>query len=142
MDREHFLTKVFPSADHVMDLMKSASRTITDKLYKEAHGATIGSGAISLNEALCENLFALYVCVLNNIFVIIGISSSLNQFQREADDDFRFSWPSWLIQVAVGGDPETLLVTWQPHTPPVSGRSAGSNGSLLSMFATIHFGRI
>ena len=52
--------------------MKKASRAIAKRLYKEAHGASIGSGAIALNEALCENLFALYVCVLNGIFAIIG----------------------------------------------------------------------
>jgi E3 ubiquitin-protein ligase RNF213 len=52
--------------------MKEASRAIAEKLYKEARGASIGSGAIALNEALCENLFALYICVLNGIFVIIG----------------------------------------------------------------------
>ena len=52
--------------------MKKASTVIAEKLYKEARGASIGSGAVALNEALCENLFALYVCVLNGIFVIIG----------------------------------------------------------------------
>ena len=38
-------------------------------MYEQAHGATIGSGAIVLNDALCENLFAAYVCVLNGKFV-------------------------------------------------------------------------
>ena len=71
--RKLFLEQVFKNRDSAVQSMKKASRAVAEKLYKEARGASIGSGAIALNEALCENLFALYVCVLNGIFVIIGM---------------------------------------------------------------------
>jgi hypothetical protein len=46
--------------------MTEVSRIIAKMLYEQKHGASIGSGAIALNDTLCENLFAsVYVCVLN-----------------------------------------------------------------------------
>jgi hypothetical protein len=64
-ERETFLNQVFGENQSASMNMSSVSRFITKKLYEKAHGASIGSGAIALNDALCENLFALYVCVLN-----------------------------------------------------------------------------
>ncbi|EFX79196.1 hypothetical protein DAPPUDRAFT_245292 [Daphnia pulex] len=62
--------------------MTEVSRIIAKMLYEQKQGASIGSGAIALNDALCENLFAsVYVFVLNGIFLIIvgrpGSSKSL-----------------------------------------------------------------
>jgi hypothetical protein len=46
--------------------MTEVSRIIAKMLYEQKQGASIGSGAIALNDALCENLFAsVYVFVLN-----------------------------------------------------------------------------
>jgi hypothetical protein len=64
-ERKTFLKRVFGDNQSASKNMTSASRLITEKLYEIANGASIGSGAIALNDALCENLFALYVCVLN-----------------------------------------------------------------------------
>ena len=82
-ERHPFLTQVFCQWEAATSSVAAASKKIADKLYAEARGGTsIGSGAIALNGALCENLFALYVCVLNGIFVIIvgrpGSSKSLS----------------------------------------------------------------
>ena len=63
--RQIFLEKVFGEKQLASAHMKEVSWKITNSLYEKAHGASIGSGAIALNDALCENLFALYVCVLN-----------------------------------------------------------------------------
>jgi hypothetical protein len=63
--RKAFLENVFGKNQTASRNMTEVSRIIAKKLYEEAHGASIGSGAIALNDALCENLFALYVCVLN-----------------------------------------------------------------------------
>lgn len=63
--RKQFLESVFGKFNRVQLHMKQASKTIAEKLYKHAHGASIGSGAVALNDALCENLFGLFVCVLN-----------------------------------------------------------------------------
>lgn len=63
--RKTFLKNVFGPKQSASGNMTDVSRRISQMLYKEAHGASIGSGAIALNDALCENLFALYVCVLN-----------------------------------------------------------------------------
>ncbi len=63
--RKIFLEKVFGKYQSASDNMKQVSRFIAKMLYEKAHGASIGSGAIALNDALCENLFALFVCVLN-----------------------------------------------------------------------------
>ena len=67
--RKAFLESVFGLGQTASRNMTEASQKITKKLYEEAHGASIGSGAIALNDALCENLFALYVCVLNGSFL-------------------------------------------------------------------------
>ena len=65
-ERKRFLTKVFTGRDETASFhMIEASRKIAKLLYEKARGPTIGCGAIALNDALCENLFALYVCVLN-----------------------------------------------------------------------------
>ncbi|XP_046641474.1 E3 ubiquitin-protein ligase RNF213-like [Daphnia pulicaria] len=81
-EREIFLENVFGNNQSASNSMTNVSIVITKMLYEKAHGASIGSGAIALNDALCENLFALYVCVLNGIFLIIvgrpGSSKSLS----------------------------------------------------------------
>ena len=64
-ERALFLENVFGVNQRASRSMMEASKKIANTLYEEVHGASIGSGAIALNEALCENLFALYVCVLN-----------------------------------------------------------------------------
>lgn len=64
-DRPLFLENVFGMNQSASRSMMEASQKLARKLFEEEHGASIGSGAIALNEALCENLFALYVCVLN-----------------------------------------------------------------------------
>ena len=64
-DRRLFLENVFGMDQSASRSMMEASQKLARKLFEEDHGASIGSGAIALNEALCENLFALYVCVLN-----------------------------------------------------------------------------
>ncbi|XP_057375006.1 uncharacterized protein LOC130695963 [Daphnia carinata] len=80
--RKMFLRQVFGNDQSASDNMTEVSRIIAEMLYEQAHGASIGSGAIAFNDALCENLFALYVCVLNGIFLIIvgrpGSSKSLS----------------------------------------------------------------
>ncbi|KAI9554203.1 hypothetical protein GHT06_019475 [Daphnia sinensis] len=80
--RKTFLGNVFGKDQSASKNMAEVSRIIAKMLYEQAHGASIGSGAIALNDALCENLFALYVCVLNGIFLIIvgrpGSSKSLS----------------------------------------------------------------
>ena len=63
--RETFLQGVFGLGHTASENMKRVSSTIARELYLKAHGASIGSGAIALNDALCENLFALYVCIIN-----------------------------------------------------------------------------
>jgi hypothetical protein len=63
--RKIFLENVFGKNQSASKNMTEVSRIIAHMLYEQAHGASIGSGAIALNDALCENLFALYVCVLN-----------------------------------------------------------------------------
>jgi len=63
--RKAFLENVFGQNQSASQNMAEVSRKVTENLYEHAHGASIGSGAIALNDALCENLFALYVCVLN-----------------------------------------------------------------------------
>lgn len=63
--RKMFLEEVFGRDQSASKNMTEVSRIIAKMLYENAHGASIGSGAIALNDALCENLFALYVCVLN-----------------------------------------------------------------------------
>ena len=68
-DRETFLENVFGEKETATENMKEVSKKIAKMLYAEAHGASIGNGAIALNDALCENLFALYVCVLNGIMI-------------------------------------------------------------------------
>uniref|UniRef100_A0A0P4YE06 AAA+ ATPase domain-containing protein n=2 Tax=Daphnia magna TaxID=35525 RepID=A0A0P4YE06_9CRUS len=81
-NRKTFLGNVFGKEQSASKNMAEVSRIIAKMLYEQAHGASIGSGAIALNDALCENLFALYVCVLNGIFLIIvgrpGSSKSLS----------------------------------------------------------------
>lgn len=64
-NRKTFLGNVFGKEQSASKNMAEVSRIIAKMLYEQAHGASIGSGAIALNDALCENLFALYVCVLN-----------------------------------------------------------------------------
>ena len=68
-ERQLFLENVFGKYQNASYNMTQVSRKIAKMLYKKAHGASIGSGAIALNDALCENLFALYVCVLNGMHV-------------------------------------------------------------------------
>ncbi len=63
--REEFLKMVLGENQTASENMTKVSRGIAQKLYDRTRGASIGSGAIALNDALCENLFALYVCVLN-----------------------------------------------------------------------------
>ncbi len=65
--RKIFLENVFGINQSASGNMKQVSRLIAKMLYEKAHGASIGSGAIALNDALCENLFALFVCVLNGM---------------------------------------------------------------------------
>ena len=67
--REIFLENVFGENQTASRSMYQVSRIIAKRLYEQAHRASIGSGAIALNDALCENLFAAYVCVLNGKFV-------------------------------------------------------------------------
>jgi len=82
--RKDFLQAVFGrEADYAITAMKDATRLLMDRLYKPGSSRTsIGAGAIALNEALCENVFASFVCVLNSIFTIIvgkpGTSKSLS----------------------------------------------------------------
>ena len=68
--RKSFLENVFGKNQSASHNMKQVSRIIAKMLYEQAHGASIGSGAIALNDALCENLFALYVCVLNGKLIL------------------------------------------------------------------------
>ncbi len=63
--RKTFLKNVLGKDQSASQNMIKVSRIIAKMLYEQAHEASIGSGAIALNDALCENLFALYVCVLN-----------------------------------------------------------------------------
>jgi len=72
-DRTDFLENIFGRNQSASRNMTEVSRKIAKLLYDQAHGASIGSGAIALNDALCENLFALYVCVLNGKFLFYGI---------------------------------------------------------------------
>ena len=82
VEKRKFLDRVFGRNHEATIHMREASQKIARKLFDQAHGASIGCGAIALNDALCENLFALYVCVLNRIFLIIvgrpGSSKSLS----------------------------------------------------------------
>ena len=73
--RKTFLENVFGRNQLASKNMTEVSRIIAKMLYEKAHGASIGQGAIALNDALCENLFALYVCVLNgkNNFVLVEL---------------------------------------------------------------------
>ena len=64
-DRTMFLEHVFGLKQSATASMANVSREIAKRLYGLANEASIGSGVIALNDALCENLFALYVCVLN-----------------------------------------------------------------------------
>lgn len=64
-ERKPFLEGVFGKNQRANHHVRLASKKIADMLYKYAHGASIGSGAVALNDALCENLFGLFVCVLN-----------------------------------------------------------------------------
>lgn len=64
-ERATFLKRVFGETQSASRNMTKVSRQITKKFHRHAHSASIGAGAIALNDALCENLFALYVCVLN-----------------------------------------------------------------------------
>ena len=64
-ERNEFLSQVFGSHKSVRDNVRQASRKITELVSDMAKGASIGSGAIALNDALCENLLGLFVCVLN-----------------------------------------------------------------------------
>lgn len=69
LKRKLLLENVFGPKETATKHMREVSKKIAKELYDKAHGASIGSGAIALNDALCENLFALYVCVLNgNLF--------------------------------------------------------------------------
>jgi hypothetical protein len=68
--RKIFLENVFGKNQSASKNMTEVSRIIAEMLYEQAHGASIGSGAIALNDALCENLFALYVCVLNGNYYL------------------------------------------------------------------------
>jgi hypothetical protein len=70
-NRKIFLENVFGNNQSASKNMTEVSRIIAKMLYEQAHGASIGSGAIALNDALCENLFALYVCVLNGTLMFI-----------------------------------------------------------------------
>ena len=77
-NRKIFLENVFGKNQTASKNMTEVSRIIAKMLYEQAHGASIGSGAIALNDALCENLFALYVCVLNgNYYINLEIKSSV-----------------------------------------------------------------
>jgi hypothetical protein len=76
--RKIFLENVFGKNQSATKNMTEVSRIIAEMLYEQAHGASIGSGAIALNDALCENLFALYVCVLNgNYYLQFEISHQM-----------------------------------------------------------------
>ncbi len=76
--RKIFLENVFGKNQSASKNMTEVSRIIAEMLYEQAHGASIGSGAIALNDALCENLFALYVCVLNgNYYLQFEISHQM-----------------------------------------------------------------
>ncbi|EFX81259.1 hypothetical protein DAPPUDRAFT_317827 [Daphnia pulex] len=82
--RKIFLENVFGKNQSASKNMTEVSRIIAHMLYEQAHGASIGSGAIALNDALCENLFAMYVCVLNGIFlIIVGRPGSSKSFSVE-----------------------------------------------------------
>lgn len=67
-ERATFLKRVFGENQSASRNMAKASKKITKSFHKHAHSVSIGAGAIALNDALCENLFALYVCVLNGNF--------------------------------------------------------------------------
>ena len=81
-NRQSFLTAVFGEQETATKSMKSASKKIAKILHDSALGSSVAPEIIALNEALCENLFAIFVCVLNGIFVIIvgrpGSSKSLS----------------------------------------------------------------
>jgi hypothetical protein len=65
-NRKIFLVNVFGKNQTASKNMTEVSRIIAKMLYEQKQGASIGSGAIALNDALCENLFAsVYVFVLN-----------------------------------------------------------------------------
>jgi len=80
--RERFLAKC-TQAILVAQALRKAAAQITERLFSRiSRSATIGAGVVALNDALCENLFALYVCVLTGTFCIIvgrpGTSKSLS----------------------------------------------------------------
>lgn len=72
LKRKTFLKNVFGANQSASGNMTEVSRNIAKMLYVHAQGASIGSGAIALNDALCENLFALFVCVLNGKFPLLS----------------------------------------------------------------------
>lgn len=78
--RKTFLKNVFGANQTASGNMTTVSRKIAKMLYEQAHQASIGSGAIALNDALCENLFALYVCVLNGTISLLKIFCKLHAF--------------------------------------------------------------
>jgi hypothetical protein len=100
--------------------MTEVSRIIAKMLYEQAHGASIGSGAIALNDALCENLFALYVCVLNGtLMFIFGNNYEILIFSYYFFIQFRhFSdhcWTPWIVEIFIRRNSQTGFISWQPH---------------------------
>ena len=122
-ERKKFLENVFGKDQSASKNMTEVSRIIAKKLYEQAHGASasIGSGAIALNDALCENLFALYCCVLNgtllSIFVnkheILILFCQFNQFRNFSDH----CWTPWIVEIFIRGNPKTFFFSWQPQAP-------------------------
>lgn len=89
-DRQQLLRDVFGEGNAAHATMKCAATAITEKLHGArdhsgvANGMVTGAagGAVALNDALCENVFALFCCVANGVFALIvgkpGTSKSLS----------------------------------------------------------------
>ena len=128
-NRKIFLENVFGNNQSASKNMTEVSRIIAKMLYEQAHGASIGSGAIALNDALCENLFALYVCVLNGtLMFIFGNNHEILIFSYYFFIQFRnFSdhcWAPWIVEIFIRGNPQTCFISWQPHATTQFGRFA------------------
>jgi hypothetical protein len=104
-EREIFLENVFGNNQSASNSMTNVSRVITKMLYEKAHGASIGSGAIALNDALCENLFALYVCVLNgNNFSSINLCDyfcDLFMLSCTCRNLLNYCRTTWIVQILI-----------------------------------------
>jgi hypothetical protein len=104
-NRKIFLENIFGEDQSASENMTNVSRIIAKMLYDKAHGASIGSGAIALNDALCENLFALYVCVLNgNNFSSINLCDNfydLFVLSCTCRNLLNYCRTAWIVQILI-----------------------------------------